>query len=74
MSKVNFNETKSRSVMKAISWRIVCIAVGIIILWLITHSWEEVTLFIIAYNIVMIVIYVFHERFWNRIGWGKKKK
>jgi uncharacterized membrane protein len=64
--------TKSRSFVKAISWRIVgTIDTFVLSLW-ITH--KPVTAVSIAGFEVMTktVLYYFHERGWNQVQWGRK--
>lgn len=64
--------TKSRSAIKAITWRIVGTADTFLISWLITK--EPVTAGAIASFEVLTktVLYYIHERGWNRLDWGRK--
>ncbi len=49
---------------------------GIVILgtiaWLFTRDWQETTLITITFHAIRLVLYYFHERAWERIGWGRK--
>ncbi len=64
-------EKPLRSVAKSISWRIVGTMDTIIISWLVTGTLT------LAFSIGAIelftkmILYFFHERVWNNIGWGK---
>jgi len=64
-------ERHSRSIAKALSWRIVGTLDTILISWLIAGDVS------IAFSIGSVelltktVIYYFHERTWNNIKWGK---
>lgn len=64
--------TKGRSFVKAISWRAIGTADTFLVAWLITK--EPVTAGAIASLEVLTktILYYFHERGWNRIGWGRK--
>jgi uncharacterized membrane protein len=64
--------TKSRSAVKAITWRTVGTADTFIISWFITK--EPVTAAGIASFevITKTILYYFHERGWNKIQWGRK--
>lgn len=65
------SEKPLRSVVKAISWRIVGTLDTIIIAYFITG---EVTMALSIGSIEVItkmVLYFFHERIWNIIKWGK---
>ena len=66
-------ESKTRSFIKALSWRIIAFTVLGIISYSFTHSWKETTYITIVYNVVQIFIYFLHERLWGRIRWGKAK-
>lgn len=64
-------EKHSRSVIKAISWRILGTLDTILISWLISGELA------IAFSIgtfellTKTLLYYFHERLWNGIKWGK---
>ena len=64
--------TKSRSAIKAITWRIIGTADTFIISWAITK--EPVTAGAIASFEVFTktILYYFHERGWNKVKWGRK--
>lgn len=56
-------ETKTRSLVKAITWRV--IATLIAMYWVGLHA-------AIVLNIVQTVAYYFHERAWVHIKWGRE--
>jgi uncharacterized membrane protein len=63
-------ETKIRSLVRAITWRMFSIFLGIGISQLFVHDIELV----IKMNIIFVIVgtscqYV-HERLWNRVKWG----
>lgn len=58
-------ETHSRSIVKAITWRV--IATIIAAYW---AGWHAAILM----NIVQTFAYYIHERVWVNIDWGIKKK
>ena len=66
-------ESHARSWAKSVVWRII----GIIILggisYAITHNWEQTTVITVIFHSVRLVLYYYHERAWERIGWGKLK-
>ena len=55
-------ETKTRSIVKAITWRIVAT--------IIAYLWVGLEAAIII-NIIQTVAYYFHERAWVHINWGR---
>ena len=65
-------ETRFRSVVKSITWRIL----AVIITWTVVYSYTgnvggSLKITITAAG-VSIITYYFHERIWNNIEWGKK--
>jgi uncharacterized membrane protein len=66
------NETLIRSAVKSLCWRIS----GFIILGIISYSftglWTESLLISGWFNGIRFVLYIFHERLWNKIKWGKE--
>lgn len=66
-------EGHSRSVVKAISWRITGTLDTILISWLITREikWAVSIGFVELFT--KIFLYYGHERIWNRISFGRIK-
>jgi len=64
-------ETHARAWVKSISWRILAIIVLGAISLLVTHSVLEMSLITLIYNLIQIFLYYFHERLWDKVGWGK---
>lgn len=56
-------ETKTRSVVKAITWRVIAT--------LIAMYWVGFQAAIVL-NIIQTVAYYLHERVWVKIKWGKE--
>lgn len=65
------SESKRRSLVKAMSWRIIAILILGTISYIFTGNWEDTSLITIAYSLVQVFIYFLHERLWERIRWGK---
>ncbi|HLD49463.1 MAG TPA: DUF2061 domain-containing protein [archaeon] len=67
-------ETHSRSVSKAITYRIAAtIALGIIT-WIYTKEFFTTSAITIVFTIVATALFYLNERAWNRIKWGKRRK
>lgn len=65
------SEKPARSIVKAISWRILGTIDTIVISWIITG---QITLALSIGSIEVLtkmVLYFFHERLWNIVKWGK---
>jgi uncharacterized membrane protein len=72
LHKSTNSDKASRSIVKAISWRVVGTLDTIAISWLITG---EVTLALsigLIEVVTKMLLYFFHERIWNLIKWGKQ--
>ena len=64
-------ESHSRSIMKAVSWRVIATAITFAISWILTG---EVTLAAeigIADTLLKFGTYYGHERLWNRLSVGR---
>lgn len=64
-------QTRARAWAKSLVWRVIGIFVLGGVSWLVTHSWEKVTLITLIFHGTRFVLYYFHERVWDRIEWGK---
>ena len=66
-------DTKVRSWVKSIVWRLIGIVLLGWISYLVTGSWKEKTAITTLFHTVRVVMYYYHERIWERISWGRKK-
>ena len=76
-SEKNFEADKNsdrpaRSVVKAVSWRIVGTMDTIIISWVITGKITMALSIGLIEVVTKMILYFFHERIWNVIKWGKQ--
>ena len=67
------SDTRKRSIVKSIIWRIICIIVSIITAFLLTEKIDVSIAIGTTYNAITMVLYYFHERLWNTLKWGKEK-
>jgi uncharacterized membrane protein len=63
--------TRGRSAAKAITWRILGTADTFLIAWFITKEPVAATAIASLEVLTKTVLYYFHERGWNFIGWGR---
>lgn len=65
------NDTNTRSLIKAITWRITGSGATFLISWLILGNLTMAS-FIAAVQLTLnTVLYFCHERIWNKINWGR---
>ena len=63
-------ETRKRSILKSITWRLICIVVSILTSFILTGEWDIAVAIGTVYNLITMILYYFHERIWNKICWG----
>ena len=66
-------EAQSRSLTKAISWRILGSLDTFLLSWLFTSDVKAAGAIATAEILTKMVLYYVHERAWSRIGWGLGK-
>jgi len=71
--RMPFRERVSRSVAKAVTFRILIILSDSVVIYLITRRFDVTLGVILASNIASTVLYFVHERIWDRINWGKRQ-
>lgn len=73
VQKSKGGEQFSRSFVKAFSWRLVGTIDTVILAWLITGKLEYASMIGGAELITKMVLYIGHERIWDKITWGRKE-
>lgn len=64
--------TKSRSALKALTWRVTGTIDTFVISWIITSEASIAGGIAMLEVITKTALYYFHERGWNLISWGRK--
>ncbi|MDH3997301.1 MAG: DUF2061 domain-containing protein [Desulfuromonadales bacterium] len=67
-------ETKKRSVVKALSWRVIATIITTSLALALTGRWEFAAAIGLADTSLKFFVYFAHERLWNRINFGRDKK
>ena len=75
-TKTNYKEDRKsekpiRSIAKAISWRIIGTLDTLLVSYIFTGKVVLAASIASIDFVTKMVLYFFHERIWNRIGWGK---
>jgi len=65
------SESRSRSAVKAISWRVLAFIITFIFLRIVTKDTALSISTSIFINLTKTLIYFCHERIWNLIKWGR---
>ncbi len=66
-------EHRSRSLLKAITYRLIIIVLDVTAIYLLTGKLDLALGFMIVSNVYTSIAYYGHERLWDKIGWGKKQ-
>jgi uncharacterized membrane protein len=73
LPKIMLRDNHHRSLSKAITFRAIVVLVDIIVIFAITKQVGETVALIIYTNLVGTLLYYAHERYWERIKWGRLK-
>ena len=67
------NESHQRSVVKAISWRVLGSIDTFLLSWLFTGSTKAAGAIALTEVLTKMLLYYFHERAWAAVKWGFAK-
>ena len=67
-------ESPKRSVVKTITWRVIAFLVTMIAVYLYNKDIKESLVVSLLANAVKMLLYYWHERFWNRIKFGRQQE
>jgi len=67
-------ETRKRSLVKALSYRVAIVCLDFLAIYIFTHKVNVALGFMIVSNVYTTVGYFLHERFWARVRWGTEAK
>ena len=76
IAKQSFEEDKNsekplRSILKALSWRVVGTLDTLVVSYVLTGELAVATSIASVDFLTKLILYFFHERIWNKIKWGK---
>lgn len=65
------HETRRRSIVKAATFRLAVVVAHMFIIYLVTRRFDLAVGLVILTNLASTALYYAHERFWDRISWGR---
>ncbi|MGH7141164.1 MAG: DUF2061 domain-containing protein [Minisyncoccia bacterium] len=65
-------ESRLRTLLKTVSWRVTATVLGFIVVFTYTGKLSLSIDTSVLVGIFNTVAYYFHERAWNRLSWGRK--
>ncbi len=66
-------DTPRRSIVKALSWRLLATLITTGIVYYFTGKGEFAATIGLADTLIKLFVYITHERVWNRISYGRQK-
>jgi len=70
MATAERTATRKRSIVKALTYRVVIVCLDFLAIYLFTHKVDVALGFMVVSNVYTTVGYFLHERMWARITWG----
>lgn len=64
--------SKSRSLVKSLTWRVIAILTTFISIYIITGKLEFALQGTLLTNTINFIFYYLHERGWNHVQWGRE--
>lgn len=68
-----FRESRWRTIVKTITFRFFVVIADVVVIFFVTGSLKIAAGVITLTNVTSTIVYVIHERAWNRVHWGKRK-
>ncbi len=69
---LTLRESRLRSLVKSLGYRIISIAGTGILTWVITRDIRETISITLIIQVFLIILYYSYERIWVKINWGRK--
>ena len=73
-AQVNYYETKTRSIVKTIIWRILATLITWGVVYFFIHQLTNSLKITLVAAFLSMLAYYIHERTWNKVKWGKVAK
>ena len=66
-----YRESRLRSLVKSLGYRIISIAGTGVLTWVITRDFRETVSITLIIQAFLIILYYSYERIWVKINWGR---
>lgn len=66
-------ESRFRSIAKTMTWRLLATVITFSVAWVVTGRVTFAVEIGVADTLIKLCVYYSHERFWNRLSFGKQK-
>ena len=72
IGKLVFRESRMRSLVKALVYRVVSIVGTGFLTWIVTKDIQRTISITLIIQVFLVVLYYSYERIWDRITWGRR--
>jgi len=62
-----------RATTKAVTWKVTSVTIATLIMWGVTGNWKQAGLGFLIISPITFVLYIVHEKIWDRTDWGRKQ-
>jgi uncharacterized membrane protein len=69
--KLAFRESRQRSLVKSLAYRIISVAGTGILVWVTTKNIGETVSITLVVQVFLVILYYSYERIWDKIKWGR---
>lgn len=63
-------ETRVRTLVRSLTWRVIGVLLTVLLTWLLAHDIRLGVELGLIYNGIRLGLHYVHDRFWARVGWG----
>jgi uncharacterized membrane protein len=70
--EITVRESRKRSLVKSVIYRIISIIGTAILSWIITRDIGKTLSITLTIQVFLIILYYVYERIWNNIDWGRE--
>jgi hypothetical protein len=68
------SSTWKRALAKSAAWKVIGVLALVLVSWAAGINATQIGKITFAYHVITLILYVIHERFWNKVKWGKIHK
>lgn len=68
---MKYQATTQRSITKSFTFRAAVIVSDLVVIYIITRHIATTIWLTVFTNLASTILYFFHERIWNNVGWGR---
>ena len=71
VKSISMLDTKKRSFLKTVSWKIIATAITLFTIYYFTGTFRSSVKITVVAAVIGLIAFYIHERVWNRVKWGR---